>query len=324
MKKFSKWLLIIVALLMVVIGATITYITLALPNVGPPEVINISYTPQRIARGKYLATNVAVCMDCHSTRDWSKLGGPVDTTKLGIGGEKFDAAVDLPGEIYVPNITPYNLKTWTDGELFRAITTGVKKNGSAIFPIMPWQSYSKMDREDVYDIIAYIRTLKPITSGYAAPKLDFPLNILVHTMPAKATLGNRPAKTDTLKYGAYLVQSASCKDCHTQEEHGNQLPGMDFAGGRPFKLNGGTVRTSNITADVQTGIGGWTKAQFVSRFTQYADSNYTPPAVKAKEFQTIMPWGMYGKMKKTDLEAIYAYLKTVNPVNNPVVKFDTK
>lgn len=321
MKAFKKWAIIVIITIVVVVTATVSYITFALPDVGGPENIHINYTPQRIARGKYLANRVTVCIDCHSPRDWAKFGGPVDTNKLGMGGEVFNAAVDFPGTVYVPNITPYHIKDWTDGELFRAITTGVKKDGSPIFPIMPWPSYSKMDREDVYSIIAYIRTLKPQKSDYPERQLDFPLNLIVHTMPQKATLGNLPAESDTLKYGAYLVQSAACKDCHTQVDKGTPLPGMDFAGGRAFKLPGGTVRSANITADKKTGIGLWTKEQFISRFSVYANSSYRPHQVNKGEFQTIMPWLMYGRMKKTDLEAIYAYLKTVKPVKNEVVKF---
>lgn len=317
-------MLICIIVIVVAITALLSYVTVALPNVGNSEDIKIVYTPQRIAHGRYLAMHVTACMDCHSARDWTKLAGPVDTNRLGVGGEKFDAAVDFPGRVYVPNITPYNLKNWTDGEIFRAITCGVKKDGSAIFPIMPWQSYSKMDREDVYDIIAYVRTLKPQATTYAPRELDFPLNIIVHTMPAKATLGIRPPEADTLKYGQYLVQSSACRDCHTQNDKGTPLPGMDFAGGRQFKINGGTVRTANITPDKTTGIGAWSREQFVNRFAMYADSAYKPAAVKTGDFQTIMPWMMYGTMKKTDLAAIYAYLRTVKPVKNQVVKFETK
>lgn len=322
MKSFKKWAMITVIALVVIVAAVISYITLALPNVGAPENIKIDYTPQRIAHGKYLANHVAICMDCHSSHDWTKFTGPTDTNKLGVGGLKFDAAVDFPGEVYVPNITPYHIKDWTDGELFRAITTGVKKNGSAIFPIMPWQSYSKMDREDVYDIIAYIRTLKPQMTDYPARKLNFPLNIIIHTIPQKATLGTRPNEGDTLKYGRYLVQTAACKDCHTQQVKGTPVPGMDFAGGRIFKINGGTLRSANITGDRETGIGAWTKELFLSRFMMYADSDYIPQNVKTGDFQTIMPWMMYGSMKKSDLEAIYAYLKTIKPISNQVVKFE--
>jgi mono/diheme cytochrome c family protein len=321
-KKFLKYAAYTVIVVVLIIMAGISYVTLALPNVGQSENIKVDITPQRIERGKYLANNVAACVDCHSSRDWSKFAAPVNENEIGVGGEKFDANVGFPGSVYVPNITPYNLHNWTDGELFRAITTGVKKDGSAIFPIMPWGAYSKMSREDVYSIIAYVRTLKSQKSSFPERKLDFPLNVLVHTMPAKATLGVLPDEHDTLKYGAYLVQIAACKDCHTQANKGKLIEGLEFAGGHEYTPpGGGTVRTANITPDKETGIGSWTKEQFVNRFKQYTDSTSKPAAVKPGEFQTIMPWYKYGGMKVTDLEAIYAYLKTVKPVKNQVVKF---
>ncbi|MEO6149074.1 MAG: c-type cytochrome [Mucilaginibacter sp.] len=321
MKKFTKWIAIALLLGVVVVITGVAYVSKALPNVGEPENIKVALTPQRIAKGKYLANHVTVCVDCHSSRDWTKFAGPIDSNVLGAGGELFDRRIGIPGEIYVPNITPLNLEKYSDGELFRAITTGVKKDGSAIFPIMPWQSYSKMDREDIYDIIAYIRTLKPQGKNYPAHNLDFPLNLLVNTFPQPATLGKRPAESDTVKYGAYLVSSAACIECHSQDDKGKLLPGMEYAGGKVFNMPGGKLSSANITPDKATGIGGWTKEQFVSRFRQYADGTAKPYPVKPDEFQTIMPWWKYGGMKVTDLEAVYAYLRTLKPVTNPVVKF---
>ncbi|MBB5397701.1 cytochrome c [Mucilaginibacter sp. AK015] len=322
MKKFKKWATYIAICVALFIIAAISYVSLALPNVGEPQNIKVDATPQRIARGKYLANHVAVCIDCHSTRKWDIFAAPIDTAVIGAGGEKFDSRISFPGEVYVPNITPANLKSWTDGELYRAITTGVKKDGSAIFPIMPWQSYSKMDPEDVYDIIAYIRTLQPHAASYPKRKLDFPLNLLVNTMPKKAEPGKRPAESDTLKYGAYLVTTAACAECHTKAEKGSPIPGMEFAGGNEYGMgNGATLRAANISPDKETGIGSWTKEQFISRFKQFDNSAMKPVAVKPGEFQTIMPWWRYSGMSETDLGAIYAYLKTVKPVKNKVNKF---
>ena len=159
MKKLVRILIIFIIVISIVALSAITYVKVALPDVGEAPDLKVELTPERIARGKYLANHVTICIDCHSPRDWTKFSGPLDTTKIGTGGEKFDHNVGFPGEVYVPNITPYNLKHWTDGEIFRAITTGVKKDGSAIFPIMPYKAYGKMDKEDIYAIIAYIRTL---------------------------------------------------------------------------------------------------------------------------------------------------------------------
>ncbi|PTQ97946.1 cytochrome c [Mucilaginibacter yixingensis] len=324
MKKFTKWLLMLVLVVAVVAGGAVAYVTTALPNVGPPENIKITYTPERIARGKYLANHVTVCADCHSSHDTTRFGLPIDTNRIGVGGMVFNGAVGVPGEIHVPNITPYNLKNWTDGELFRAITCGVKKDGSAIFPIMPWPYYGKMDREDIYSIIAYIRSLKPQEANYPERKLDFPLNVIVHTIPQKAELGKLPAESDTLKYGAYLVNASGCMECHSQDNKGKLLPGLEFAGGRKFGLNGGFVRSANITPDKETGIGAWTKENFLAQFSKYSDPSYQPSTVDPGQFQTVMPWQFYAKMKKSDLEAVYAYLRTIKPVHNEVIKFDSK
>jgi len=320
MKKFKKVLLYTVILVILLVISVISYVTLALPNVGEPENIHVVITPQRIARGKYLANHVTLCVDCHSKRDWSKFAGPMIDGTIGGGGEVFDAAVGFPGEVHVPNITPYKLKGWTDGELFRAITTGVRKNGDAIFPLMPWPYYSKMTREDVYSLIAYIRSIKPIKADYPKSTLNFPLNILVHTMPQKASLSEMPPASDTIKYGEYMTRAAACMECHTQENNGKQIPGMEFAGGHEFKINNNTIRSANITPDKETGIGAWTEAAFLAKFKAFNDVSKAP-VVSAAAFQTIMPWYDYSGMKENDLRAIYAYLRTVKPVKNKVVKF---
>jgi len=320
MKKARKIILyVVIGIVLVIVGA-VSYVSLALPNVGEPEQITIKATPEVLARGKYLATHVIGCIDCHSKRDWSKFAGPIDTTTLGGGGELFDASVGFPGEVHVPNITPNGIGNWTDGELFRAITCGVRKNGNAIFPLMPWPYYSKLDREDLYAVMTYVRNLKPIKSNYPASKLDFPLNILVHTMPQKAELSKRPNPGDTIKYGAYLVNACACQECHSQSDKGVPIAGLEFAGGREFKMDGATIRAANITPDKATGIGAWTKEAFLARFKAFSDSK-TAATVKHGDVQTIMPWWAFSGMTENDLSAIYAYLKTVKPVKNQVTHF---
>jgi mono/diheme cytochrome c family protein len=320
MKKITKLIIYLAIAVVLIIVIAVSYVTLAMPDVGQPENIKVELTPKRVERGKYLALHVSVCLDCHSPHDWTKLGGPIDTTRLGAGGEQFDAGVGFPGNVIVPNITPYNLSKWTDGEIFRAITTGVKRDGSAIFPLMPWPYYSKMDKEDIYSIIAYIRTLKPVNIQHPKSTLDFPLNILVHTMPQKAALGTKPDERDTINYGKYLVQSAACQECHSQDDKGTLIAGLEFGGGKQFTVNGNTLRSANISTDKVTGIGNWTKQQFLARFKAFGDN--TAPHVEKQDFQTIMPWWQYSKMNENDLSSIYAYLRTVKPVKNTVVKFE--
>lgn len=322
MKKLLKVLGYLIQFIVVAIGAFLTYLKTALPNVGDAEDIKIEYTPERIERGRYLANSVSVCMDCHSTRDWTKFSGPLTEGTLGQGGETFDQSFGFPGKYISRNITPHGISRYTDGELFRVITTGVNKEGEAMFPLMPYLYYGKMDPEDIYSIIAYVRTLEPIQKDWEKSTHDFPFNFIVNTIPQKATPGKRPDKSDQLAYGAYLVNASGCIECHTQVEKGQIVKALAYSGGREFPMMGGAiVRSSNLTPDKETGIGVWTEDMFIQRFKIYADSSYTPETVAAGEFNTIMPWTMYATMEREDLAAIYAYLKTIPAMKNAVTKF---
>ncbi len=321
MKKALKVLgyLLLGIVLLVAIG--LTYIKLALPNVGAAPDLKIAYTPEKIARGKYLANNVAVCTDCHSTRDWTKFAGPLIEGTLGKGGEQFGKEAGFPGEYFSKNITPAGISRYTDGELFRLITTGVTKEGRAMFPVMPYRNYGKMDPEDIESIIAYIRSLPAIENNVKESKSDFPMNFIINTIPQKASPVKLPSTSDTVAYGKYMVTASSCIECHTQVDKGQIIEKLAFGGGREFKLPWGMLRSSNISPDAATGIGSWTEEMFVKRFKAYADSSYQPPLVKPGEFNSIMPWNMYSRMTAEDLAAIYKYLKTVTPIENKVVKF---
>jgi mono/diheme cytochrome c family protein len=318
MKKLIKYVLYVVVLVVVVVGALLAYVKMALPDVGEAENITIEYTPQRIERGKYLTHAVSSCMDCHSTRDWSKFSGPLTEGTLGKGGELFDQKLGLPGAFYSKNITPSGINRYSDGELFRVITTGVTKEGRAMFPLMPYPYYGRMDREDIYSIISYVRSLAPIENEVPLSVADFPVNFIINTIPAKASLPTKPVLTDQVAYGAYLTNAAACKECHTQVDKGAIKPDLAFGGGREFKLPGYTVYSANISPDKETGIGTWTEEGFVQRFKLYADSAYSLPTVGQEDFQTVMPWTMYAQMTKEDLAAIFSYLKTVKPLSNKV------
>ncbi len=322
MKKLFKIVGYLVLLIILGVIGMLTYVKTALPNVGEPEDLKVERTEERIERGKYLANSVCVCMDCHSTRDWSMFSGPLTEGTLGKGGEVFDRKFGFPGTFYSKNITPAGVGSWTDGELLRAIASGVNKDGKALFPLMPHPSYGKMDKEDILSIIAYIRTLEPIENKVPESEPDFPMNFIINTIPKKAEFTKLPDASNALAYGAYIFNAAACGDCHTKQEKGKAIPGMELAGGFEFPLpTGGIVRSANITPDNETGIGKWTEEAFVKRFKMYADSAYVPHKIEKGTFNSVMPWMMYKNMTETDLKALYAYLRTVKGVNNPVEKF---
>lgn len=322
MRKLAKVLIWTVIMAVVIIGAALGYLKFALPDIAAAPVLKVELTPERIARGEYLANHVTVCIDCHSTRDWSKFSGPPTPGTLGKGGDIFDQKFGFPGVYYAKNITPEGISRYTDGELFRTITTGVSKEGKALFPVMPFHYYGQMDEEDIKSIIAYIRTLKPIANNVPESKSDFPMNFIINTIPHEPSFTKLPPKTDVVNYGKYLTNAAACIDCHTKFEKGSLVAGTEYGGGREFPFpDGSIVRSANISSDEETGIGGWDDETFVSLFKAHSDSATLNTQLNPGDFNSIMPWTMYGRMTDEDLKAIFAYLKTVPPIKNEVVKF---
>lgn len=322
MKKVKKILIWLVIIIVVFIAGALLYIKIGLPNVGSAPDIKVEPTAERVARGEYLANHVSVCIDCHSRRDWSRFSGPPDEETFGMGGDLFDQKFGFPGKYYAKNITPTGISRYTDGELFRVITTGVDKEGKAMFPVMPFRYYGQMDEEDIKSIIAYIRTLKPIKNDVPKSSSDFPMNFLINTIPKKAHLSKRPEKTDVVNYGKYIVTASGCIECHTKVNKGNLIAGTEFGGGREFPFPGGSiVRSSNISPDQETGIGPWNKEAFLYYFQSHSDSLTLNTMIKPGDFNSIMPWTMYGKMTDEDLTSVYEYLRTVKPIHNKVVKY---
>lgn len=321
--KILKVLGILVLFVIIIAVSGALYINFALPDTGAPEDIKIAADSSTIERGRYLANHVTACMDCHSTRDWGLYAGPMVAGTVGRGGEVFDDTMGFPGKMYASNITPHALANWTDGELLRAITTGVNKDGKALFPVMSYARFGKMDREDIYSIIAYLRSIEPVASTIPETQLDFPVNLINNTMPAKASFTKRPKETDSIRYGGYLANAAGCVDCHSKTDKGQVIPGSEYGGGMEFKQPAGILRSPNITFHQTNGIGSWTKDTFVQRFKTYADSNYKAQKVTLKELNTSMPWSMYAGMKTGDLEALYVYLKSLKRNSNKVILKET-
>lgn len=318
-KKLTKALCFVLAAAVILFGGALTYVKSALPNVGEAPNLKITKTTAQIERGKYLAHHVMVCIDCHSTRDWSKFSGPPVAGTFGKGGEIFNQDLGFPGSYYARNITPAGLGTWTDGEIFRAITSGVSKNGDALFPVMPHHLYGQLDKNDIEAVIAYVRTLKPIENQVPGSASDFPMNFIINTIPAKPNLQPMPDINAEIAYGKYLITASGCVECHSKKDKGQNIPGTEFGGGFEFKFpSGDVVRSMNITPDPETGIGNWTKQAFINRFKMHG--NGSQPVAKGG-FNTPMPWTMYAGMKEEDLGAIYAYLQTVPEINNKVVRF---
>lgn len=317
MKKLFKILGILLIIVVVFAIGGYIYLNAAYPKVSAAPDIKIEPTAERIERGKYLANSFAFCLDCHSDRDASKFGYPPIPGTEGKGG--FDYGADV-GFVPAANITPdkeTGIGNWTDGEIFRAITSGVNKDGKFLAPMMPYTLFSKLDKEDIYSIIAYIKTLKPINHKIPEKKLKFPVNLIFRTIPADVKdFGKKPDGLDKIKLGEYLA--VGCKFCHSPSDKGEYIPGKEFSGGVEFPLpDGRVIHSANISPDKETGIGNFTKELFIAKFHAYKDAANLDPKVHG--FNTPMAWSFIANTATDDdLGAIYDYLMAQPPVNHKV------
>ncbi len=131
-----------------------------------------------IDRGEYLVELLG-CGSCHTN---GAFDGAPDMTQPLAGsstGIAFTSPLEAkrPGVAYPPNITPdedTGIGEWSDNQLASAIRAGVGRHGGRRIVTMPWQGYAKMTDDDVDAIIAYLRSIKPISNR--VPKFVEPGN----------------------------------------------------------------------------------------------------------------------------------------------------
>ena len=134
----------------------------------------------------------------------------------------------------------------------------------------------------------------------------FPLRSLLGAalaLCAGATLA-QTADPALLERGEYLTRAADCLACHVTEG------GKPYAGGMPVKMPFGTLYSTNITPDKETGIGNWSDDDFVEAMQQGVGPD-------GKHYYPAFPYTSYTLMPREDILAIKAYLFSLEPVNQP-------
>lgn len=275
------------------------------------------------------------CSTCHAT--------PGQKNPLDLGGGR--ALATGFGTFYMPNISPDKkdgIGNWTLAEFTRAVRQGVGPNsfmpdGENLYPAFPYTSYQHMTANDVRDLFAYIRTLKPVQSHVPPHDLKFPFNMrrgvgvwrlvflngkrVVKTEPKPlkvAAVDTNPmtpvdilsSKEDILARGRYLVQGPGhCAECHSPRTVlGNIPPKMRFSGGPQVS---GVGYYPNITPSA-TGIGSWT----VNEIANYLKTGVSPIGqIAAGDMAEVIE--NTSKLLPADRYAIATYLKTLPPVNHP-------
>ncbi|HKR23236.1 MAG TPA: hypothetical protein VJS17_11605, partial [Pyrinomonadaceae bacterium] len=214
--------------------------------------------------------------------------------------------------LVAPNITP-DVETgagaWTDEQFARAIREGVGHDGRKLFPIMPYKHFRAMSDEDLASVVVYLRTIEPVRNVLPKTKVPEPLkNALPEHQPIDGPV-SAPDTSDAVAHGKYLVALGSCASCHTPVKDGLPMSHLEFAGGMSFKGPWGDVNSANITPDA-SGISYYDEALFIKTLRT--------GHVGSRKLSSIMPWGYFRNMTDDDLKSIFAYLRTLRPVQHRV------
>ena len=316
MGRWARALLLTLAAVVVLLAVAITFTIGWRPFIGPKARPltdrRFESSPARLQRGEYLARSVAGCVACHSELDTSVDGLPIKAGTA-LGGRSW-ADEGLPF-LVASNISPdreTGAGGWSDDTLARAIREGIGHDGRTLFPLMPYGNFRNMSDEDLASVIVYIRSLAPVSKRLPKTEVPFPVNRFINAVPQPIEAPvPEPDLSTPEKRGQYLLTLASCGDCHTpMDERGQVIPGLDFAGGATFRhLNREPKAASNITPAVN-GIPYYSEDLFVEAIRT--------GRVRERKLSDVMPWGAYRGMTDEDLKAIFAYLKTLKPIDHYV------
>jgi mono/diheme cytochrome c family protein len=261
----------------------------------------------QVQRGKALV-DAGDCVACHTQAGAQPFtGGRPIKTPFGV--------------IYSPNITPdreTGIGAWSDEDFYRAMHEGIRPDGARLYPAFPYPYFTKMPREDVMAVRAYLNTLQPTPNPRPANKLFWPLNYRVFMRGWNAmffTPGTFVAdngKDAEWNRGAYLVEGPGhCGACHTPKN-------LFGSGKSAHALQGGAIQNwfaPNITSDQHHGIGSWT----VDEVVEYLKTGRNARSGAAGLMSEVVR-DSTSKMSDSDLRAMAVYLKgeRANPETPPL------
>ncbi len=259
------------------------------PGVEPAPEFTVERTPEQISRGEYIV-NIA-CIGCHSTVGGN--GEPSREHPLTGGWNIAEAeGFGFIGAMLTENLTPGGkLAEYTDGEIFRALRSGVDKKGRAL-GFMPFLPYNQLSDDDLKAIIAYLRTLpaQPAkgSTGDSINFLGVVLNgagLFPEPEPVTGVITAPPVGVSA-EYGKYVATFGECRGCHGADMTGSPATSVSPAiiNPRPFVS---TLTLEEFIQTMQTGV---------------------RPSGAA--FAPAMPWQNAAQMTNDDLAALFLYLTT--------------
>lgn len=264
-----------------------------------------------IARGEYIA-RAGDCIACHTAK----------------GGQPFTGGLALGtpiGTVYSTNITPdaktgigeYSFEQFDD-----AVRKGIRKDGSTLYPAMPFPSYATVSEDDMKALFAYfMKGVPAVSQPNKDTDIPWPLSMRFPLASWRWLFAPTPVANTAqvsgdpvISRGAYLVEGLGhCGSCHTPRAITLQEKALNNADGSLF-LSGGAPIEGWVPKDLRgssvTGLGRW-QEQDIVQFLKTGRNDHTAAFGGMSE---VVGHSMQ-YMSDADLTAIARYLKSLAPAN---------
>jgi len=257
-----------------------------------------------VKRGEYLA-RAADCLVCHTAPGGAQYAGGL--------------AFPLPfGTLYSTNITSdkdTGIGNYSDQDFLNAVQRGIRRDGARLYPAMPYASYTYMTDADALAIKGYLFSLPAVHADNRADTLTFPYNQRWSMMGwsllfnADSRFAPNTAQSAAWNRGAYIAEAlAHCGECHTPRnlafalDNRKKFAGAVAAGWKAF----------NITADKDTGIGGWSDDEV---FAYLANGHALGRGTAAGPMGEAVDQS-FSQMAPADIHALVSYVRSVPAVTS--------
>lgn len=257
-----------------------------------------------LERGSYLVNAVMACDGCHTPRG---KGGFIMEKRFSGGSQVWDTPAYTVRGTNITRDRETGIGAWSDADIKRSLTDGVRPTGVPLSPQMPFPFYKIMAPRDLDAVVAYMRSIAPVRNPVPPPVYKAPMH--TELVPGGVKPFTEGDLRDRLKRGFYLATIAHCMECHARRPDGvPDYKNWWGKGGYVFKEPWGSTVTSNITSHPKSGIGAWTDAEIRRSLTHGVSRD-------GRVFKQPMARQMYfSRMTDADLDAIIAWMRTIPPL----------
>jgi len=244
---------------------------------------------------------------------------PVSNEHIAAHAETIHRESQLLADAFKAQVTAGETRALPEMDFLRAMTEGIGPDGTIFYPVFPYTAFTKMTRQDVLDLKAYLFSVPAVKQENKPPELGFPFNIRsgLHAWRLlnfdSGTFEPDGDQSEEWNRGVYLSMAlAHCGECHTPRGTTGALDEeMPYAGSREGPES---ELAPNITPDQETGIGGWSLADIV----WFLQTGFKPEGDDAQGLMGEVIEHGYMHLVESDLQAIAAYLKSLTPIRNVV------